>query len=253
MCEAKSSTCPYCGDALTGQQRKKCGKAECKRAFNRDRAKEFTARHPGYYSKYDTVGCYGHICLVCGRAFKNHKDKPGHCSVECWRAGQAERQAEKQRQKRLPILHPGPYSMLPLRHPAVAMQRTEYKRLFIGGTCARCGEAFMAWAETGKASYCSRSCSSLAEKARRRAKKRCVETQGYMRMDIFERDHWRCHICGKRIVKTLGHSHPLGATVDHIIPIALGGADAAWNLAAAHRRCNGRKGIGGGGQLRLIG
>jgi len=44
-----------------------------------------------------------------------------------------------------------------------------------------------------------------------------------------------CAICG------LGLS-PSEMTVDHIVPRSLGGSNEAWNLRAAHKRCNSARG-----------
>lgn len=48
-----------------------------------------------------------------------------------------------------------------------------------------------------------------------------------------------CAICGKPIDKSLKFPHPMSATVDHIIPIDLGGhpSDIS-NLQLAHNACN---------------
>lgn len=54
---------------------------------------------------------------------------------------------------------------------------------------------------------------------------------------IFERDEWRCGICGKPV-------EPADATLDHIVPISLGGADEPSNLRLAHSLCNSRRGDG---------
>lgn len=51
-----------------------------------------------------------------------------------------------------------------------------------------------------------------------------------------------CAICGKPVDKTLTYPHPLSATVDHIIPVALGGHPSAINnLQLAHWTCNRQK------------
>lgn len=246
--------CPYCHDPMPAHHdRKQCGKPECKRAFNRERANEFTAKHPGYYSKYDTANCYEHVCPVCDKTFKNHKDKPCHCSVKCWRAGQA----EALRSRLLPILHPGPHSWLPAHHPAMLMQHPQAKRLFIAAVCARCGKPFIVH-RVGHATYCSPSCLHQSSKDRRRAVKRGVGRVAYRRIDIFERDDWRCHIAGcvfktRKTRRDVHWSHPLAPTIDHLIPLSKGGADAPDNVACAHRQCNSIKSDTGGAQLLLVG
>lgn len=52
-----------------------------------------------------------------------------------------------------------------------------------------------------------------------------------------------CHLCGRPIDYTLPASDPWSFQLDHIVPIARGGAvyDPE-NVAPAHRICNARKG-----------
>jgi 5-methylcytosine-specific restriction endonuclease McrA len=47
-----------------------------------------------------------------------------------------------------------------------------------------------------------------------------------------------CHICGNAIDYSLPHTEPKSFVVDHVIPLAKGGADTIDNKAAAHRDCN---------------
>jgi 5-methylcytosine-specific restriction endonuclease McrA len=80
-----------------------------------------------------------------------------------------------------------------------------------------------------------------------------VEIVEYADIDIFERDGWRCHLCGKKIARTASRMSANGATIDHLIPLSLGGADAPFNVAAAHRRCNAAKSTAArNDQLRLV-
>lgn len=52
-----------------------------------------------------------------------------------------------------------------------------------------------------------------------------------------------CGICGREIDPAFKYPHPLSPTVDHIIPVALGGHPSELsNLQAAHRCCNRWKG-----------
>ena len=55
------------------------------------------------------------------------------------------------------------------------------------------------------------------------------------------RDKPACHICGKAIDYTLPHLDPMSFVVDHVMPLAKGGADTLGNKKAAHRECNSKK------------
>jgi len=50
-----------------------------------------------------------------------------------------------------------------------------------------------------------------------------------------------CHICGQPIDYTLTWLDPMSFVVDHVIPLAKGGADRIENAKAAHRHCNSKK------------
>lgn len=127
--------------------------------------------------------------------------------------------------------------------------------------CASCGEAFMPMRPSGYfADFCSDRCRNREARARRRARTRndvwrSDRTSGQVRRHaIYERDGWRCQLCGTGVDRTLPHDHRLAATLDHILPVSLGGAHAESNLQLAHRACNSAKkdGVWGNGeQLRL--
>lgn len=51
------------------------------------------------------------------------------------------------------------------------------------------------------------------------------------RLKIFEDAGGRCHICGLKIFGK-------GWDVEHVIPLALGGADDASNMRPAHKDCH---------------
>lgn len=74
----------------------------------------------------------------------------------------------------------------------------------------------------------------IADRNRRRtaARRGAKVIEKVDRQKVFERDHYRCYICGS-------DDGPL--TVDHIIPITRGGTESYQNSAACCRRCNSRK------------
>lgn len=87
----------------------------------------------------------------------------------------------------------------------------------------------------------------------RRARRLGVVTEPYASEEIAERDGWRCQICRKRISRKLKWPHPRSLSIDHIIPVSLGGDDVKANVNATHLICNMHKGVRGVNQLRLIG
>lgn len=63
------------------------------------------------------------------------------------------------------------------------------------------------------------------------------------RLAILERDGYVCHLCLDPIPRVAESPvDPLAPTLDHVIPLARGGAHHPDNLAAAHFICNSRKG-----------
>lgn len=89
---------------------------------------------------------------------------------------------------------------------------------------------------------------------RRRARLAGAEMERVDHLAIFERDGWRCGICSKPVDRARKHPDPSSASVDHIVPLALGGAHAPANCQLAHLGCNVAKNVKpDGAQLRLIG
>lgn len=76
---------------------------------------------------------------------------------------------------------------------------------------------------------------------RRRARKAAVHSEPYRRMDIAERDGWRCGLCGCPILPFVRYPHPRSLSIDHVVPLSRGGPDAPDNVHATHLRCNLRK------------
>jgi hypothetical protein len=60
---------------------------------------------------------------------------------------------------------------------------------------------------------------------------------------VLDRDHWMCSICGLPIDKHVKFPDTRCATIDHCIPLAMGGSHTYENVRAAHFKCNCSKGI----------
>ena len=69
-----------------------------------------------------------------------------------------------------------------------------------------------------------------------------AKSEPYTREGIFDRDSWRCGICGGVIDSALRWPNVWSASIDHIVPLSLGGDDTPANVQAAHVGCNQGKG-----------
>lgn len=79
---------------------------------------------------------------------------------------------------------------------------------------------------------------------RRRARLNGREVERFSDLEIFDRDGWVCQICGQQIHRELKRPHPASVSLDHVIPIALGGNHTRANVQASHLQCNLRKARG---------
>lgn len=89
----------------------------------------------------------------------------------------------------------------------------------------------------------------------RRAAGKGVFAEDVSLADIAERDRWKCQLCGKRVNRRLKFPDPLSQSLDHVIPLSLGGDHSRANCQLAHLGCNCSKGarIREPLQLALIG
>lgn len=219
------TSCAECGEAIVhagaGRPRKFCSD-QCKaRAGNRAlRRRRLPIRDPDPASRN---------CAHCGKSFTPGRKDQVYCP-----AGAGSFCAQKAYQAR--------------RAAGEPLRQVEQTK-----TCQECGESFTA--QKSNARWCSQRCRrrfTSREESRRRGPIR-PESAPYTDLEIFERDKWRCHLCGKKVDQAISRRSPEGASIDHLIPLSLGGADAPANVATAHNRCNREKGVRARDeQLRLI-
>ena len=81
-----------------------------------------------------------------------------------------------------------------------------------------------------------------AMSSRRRARKAGNGVVSYKRQDIFERDGWICQLCMLTVDPNIRNPDPMSRSIDHIVPIVMGGPDSPDNVQLAHLRCNTSKG-----------
>ena len=89
---------------------------------------------------------------------------------------------------------------------------------------------------------------------RRRARKRAAFVEDVDVMLHFEWQEGRCYHCNRKIDITKSAPHPKSLTLDHLVPLALGGDHSYANTAASCWKCNCTiKGVDAiGEQLKLV-
>jgi hypothetical protein len=130
--------------------------------------------------------------------------------------------------------------------------------------CACCCVPFVKRGVHGSSKALCLRCKRTAKRRHRnhrniasRARKHGVLRERYSRKELLERDGWECQLCGVALLRRWTYHkqtlipHPRNATLDHIVAMACGGADAAWNIQACCFACNCRKSDASKGQLRL--
>lgn len=166
-------------------------------------------------------------CSTCGRSFYWRKKK-ARCSRECELRAKTEYYrsrflSEKVREERV---------------------------------CACCGRKFVS--NTAAQIHCSCKCSARKHKtprdARKRAAKYGVEYQPVTPAKVFDRDGWKCQICGKQTPQSRrGTRYANAPELDHRIPISKGGPHNYSNTQCACRACNSAKSnLSSVGQMPLL-
>jgi len=105
--------------------------------------------------------------------------------------------------------------------------------------------------------FCSHECLirqwHRVTKSHRRARQRAVRYESIDPIIVFNRDGWRCHLCGvKTPARLRGKRVATAPEMDHIIPLAVGGTHTYANVACACRKCNQDKGPAVRGQMRIF-
>lgn len=121
--------------------------------------------------------------------------------------------------------------------------------------CKECGKQIF---EAGnRRVFCSIECGNKHKwrksTAIRRARLAGVIRDRFDPFTVFERDKWKCHICGCHTPKRLrGTSEDRAPELDHILPLAAGGEHSMRNTACSCRKCNMAKNDKPLGQMRLF-
>lgn len=269
--------CPVCRNEVTGHaSRKYCGD-DCARAADRskrDLSKERELRLARSPER---------ICELCGSSFrkiKKEKAEPRFCSKRC--SGTAIMLAVNSEKNAVAALGVSFRVYRPLcsncsvRFTSAAHGKkycsekcgliaSEKKRVTRAAAndnkppviCAECGTKFERTYGDVRKVYCSDACSKRsfkrASRKKERARLRAVKVENVNPTKVFERDKWKCQICGVKTPRTLrGTQDDRAPELDHVMPLALGGAHSYANTQCACRKCNGAKGATPPAQMSLF-
>jgi hypothetical protein len=116
--------------------------------------------------------------------------------------------------------------------------------------CKRCGKAFTQTKAGRPQVFCGRKCRRRhfkrcegSENHRKRARRANVSYEPVSRLKVFERDRWKCQICGRKTPKrVMGSCVDSAPELDHRVPMAMGGGHTWDNVQCACRACNSKKG-----------
>jgi len=265
--------CAFCGAEFSNIDRLGRALPQTKFCSRKCQSEASKARCKGKRSVY--------ICQHCGKPFQpKAPDRTKYCSRECYFAHKGEVAAKGQS---CPIAYCQVCGRAIAGHKRVCSRecRLEYGRrrarlsdesqhIAQARRCAWCGVEFVPEYGNKRRVYCSASCLRKASRANGRPAQRVARHAQLSRRNariaarprgsaitllrVFERDSGRCQLCGKRVDLARKFPDMQSASIDHVIPIASGGAHDWWNVQLAHLGCNSKKRDtvwNGGEQLRL--
>jgi hypothetical protein len=208
--ERKTSTCPQCGATFEANRNRTtyCSK-EC--LFESRRTEAKVKPEP-----------LNRTCDVCGKTVQNCFPAK-YCSGECRTEGNRRH----------------------FREYAAARKQAR------PSLCKECGKEFVPEYGNKRRVFCSDKClrktQKRASKQVRRARIKGCEYELVNARAVYRRDGWKCGICGRHVDKDRAYPDPLSPSLDHIVPLACGGAHKYDNVQLAHLACNVEAGTKGGG------
>lgn len=154
-------------------------------------------------------------CVVCGAEFEPYQREQSCCSQRCGSI----KAMRTQKERGIPTR-----SMI----------------------CTRCGKTFEVPQYTGAVRWvmcpsCRREC-DRDRCRRRRTLTADLLMDEIIDHEVFERDRWICQLCGEPVSPECRWPDPLSPSIDHIVPLSMGGEHSIDNVQLAHLGCNSRKG-----------
>lgn len=188
-------------------------------------------------------------CQQCGRTFRPRSSKKDQISIFCSNECRIESKRLYASRKEAKAVHRRKRGQLTM---AEWREKQAAERQPIINPCQDCGQPVGKWAhrceacrdrqrliiKQGPAARAARAKS----RARYRARLQSARIETFDPYEIFERDKWACYICGVDTPMALRGTNEANAPeLDHVIPLAAGGAHSRANTACSCRRCNNAK------------
>jgi hypothetical protein len=119
--------------------------------------------------------------------------------------------------------------------------------------CTECGQPIIGTRAKRICAPCLKAHTRRVNKHRKRARWYGVGYEPVDPIKVFERDQWRCQLCGCKTPRQLrGSLQDNAPELDHITPMSVCGEHSYRNTQCACRKCNMTKGSKPLGQLRLL-
>jgi len=206
--------CQYCGKPFWRKNafRMKYCSVECQNAALHEQVLE---RHKNDVPKILTT--YDHVCPECETEFTTVYPNHIYCCNEC--AYEANKKQHRER------------------------WADEYTpRSFF---CKECSTKVVTSCGNTRSSFCSLECqekfTDRLGKERRSQQMKIAFRQPVSFKKIFERDEGVCKICGLLVAYDKTPECLWAATIDHVVPLSIGGTHEPDNCQLAHRLCNSLK------------
>lgn len=269
-------TCAQCGDVIIPRINKTTGlPSKAKRKFCSPKCGE--RFHSGDRSRYvrrphrpKTVECEHCKKVVQRRVSGGGRDAGRYCSRDCAFAAAAEQSQRNhdERLAKLVVKRRVRREVQSLRRIAAYVERPAVFRF----GCIHCGTEMIVRRRLGLHRQVCDECTHetkvrlrkeyrarLAERGLRAGSHRSRARRFGVEFDptvssirVFERDGWRCRICGTKTPQRLrGTFKDNAPELDHVVPLSIGGGHTWSNVQCACRKCNIEKGARALGQIGL--
>lgn len=231
---------------------------------------EYEARHPK--SRYCSRSCQGkaskdrrsrlphtHTCKGCGKGYTPRRsDAHTYCSRECAFEDWALHKKGKVCVVRFPecvecgsrFASNGPALVCgsvcrDTRSRRISREKAKEQHTSKTVQCRQCKTVFRTRYGDTRSVFCSKACARASREPgnfRRRARNHGVTHEHVNPLKVFERDGWRCQICGKDTPQSRRGSRMSNAPeLDHRIPMSCGGPHSYENVQCTCHSCNQEK------------